>query len=1062
MTIRTFIDRPLLSIVISVVIVSVGIISLLTLPIEKYPDIAPPTVNVWASYPGASADAVRKAVVAPLEEAINGVDNMTYMTSQASNGSASITIYFKQGTNADMAAVNVQNRVSQATAQLPSEVVRTGVSTEKQQPGQLRTIGLVSENGTFDEAFLSNYFYNNIRPAVLRIQGVGKVEVFGSQYALRIWLKPDVMAERGLVPSDITQVFEEQNVEASVGALGENSDNVYQYALRYTGRKQSVDDFENLVITSHTNGGELRLKDVAKVELGLADYKFSTHINGKSGVMGMISQTAGSNATKINLEIDKLLAEVQKSMPPGIRIVTFDNTNDFLFASIHEVVLTLFIAMLLVLVVVYFFLQDFRATLIPCVGIIVSLVGTFAFMQMAGFSVNLLTLFALVLVIGTVVDDSIVVVEAVKARFDAGYRNAHQAAIDAMGGLTSALFTTSLVFMAIFIPVSFMGGTTGIFYKQFGLTMAVAVGISFVNAVSLSAALCALLLRTADKSKMSFSKRIKKAYDASFHALLGKYTRTVMLFIRRRWLVGTCIAAASVALVVLIKVVPTGFVPDEDTGAINVDVTAPTGYTQQKTENILKRISSQLKHIDGVQDVGSVVGFSFSGSGSNAGMCFVQLKPWDKRKGRSANDVLEDINTVLASEHEASVMAMTPGMIDGYGNGGGFEFSLKDENGTDINKFANVSEDFLARLNQRPEILQAYSGYDVNYPQYAVDVDASLCKKKDVSPASVLNELGAYMGSSYISNLNLYNKVYQVTMQLRPEDRRQMEQLNHIFVRSTTGVMMPVSQFLTLRKEYRPQTINAFNMQQSIGIMGMVADGYSSGDALRAIQEVAARHLPTGYSVEYSGISREEAGTGNGVIVIFAISVFFVYLVMVALYESLFIPLAVVLSVPFGLLGSFLFASVWGVENNIYFQVGLIMLIGIMCKTSILLTEYATQCREAGMSLKQAAFFSAKMRLRPILMTSLTMVFGMIPLMFATGVGANGSRTIGVGTVGGMLFGTLGLLFVTPTLFVVFQTLQERFKPIGEFKKTDDPLILHEMEVISEYEISKNIETQLT
>lgn len=1056
MTIKTLIKRPLLSIVISIVIVSVGIISLLTLPIEKYPDIAPPTVNVWASYPGASANAVRKAVVSPLEEAINGVDNMTYMTSQASNGSASITIYFKQGTSPDMAAVNVQNRVTQATAQLPSEVVRTGVSTEKQQPGQLRTIGLMSEDSTFDEAFLSNYFYNNIRPALLRIQGVGKVEVFGSQYALRIWLKPDVMAARKLVPSDITQVLEEQNLEASIGALGENSDNLFQYTLRYTGRKQTVEEFENLVVTSHADGGDLRLKDVATVELGLADYNYSTHINGKSGVMGMISQTAGSNATKINLEIDKILAEVQHSLPNGIKIVTFDNTNDFLFASIHEVVFTLLIAMLLVLIVVYFFLQDFRATLIPCIGIIVSLVGTFAFMQVAGFSINLLTLFALVLAIGTVVDDSIVVVEAVKTRFDAGYRNAHQAAIDAMSGLTSALFTTSLVFMAIFIPVSFTGGTTGVFYKQFGLTMAVAVGISFVNAISLSGTLCALLLRPADESKMSFSMRTQKAYDASFHALLEKYTQAVRFFIRHRWLVGTGIAVASLVLVVLMKMVPTGFIPDEDTRAINVDITAPAGYTQQKTEKIMKRVSSQLKHIDGVQDVGSVVGFSFSGSGSNAGMCFVQLKPWDERKGRSANDVLEDINTILASEHEATGMAMTPGMIDGYGNGGGFEFSIKDNNGTDIKKFFKVSEDFIVELNRRPEIQQAYSGYDVNYPQYAVDVDASRCKKKDVSPASVLKELGAYMSSDYISNLNLYNKVYQVTMQLHPEGRRQMEQFNSIFVRSTTGDMMPISQFLTLQKEYRPQVINAFNMNQSIGIMGMVADGHSSGDALRAIKEVAARHLPAGYGVEFSGISREEENTGSSVIFIFAISVFFVYLVMVALYESLFIPLAVILSVPFGLLGSFFFAFIWGVENNVYFQVGLIMLIGILCKTSILLTEYATQCREAGMSKKQAAFFSAKMRLRPILMTSLTMIFGMIPLMFATGVGANGSRTIGVGMVGGMLFGTLGLLLVTPTLFVVFQTWQERFKPISEFKNTNDPLILHEMEKIREYERNKN------
>lgn len=1052
MTVKTFINRPLLSFVISVVIVMVGVISLLTLPVEKYPNIAPPTVNVWASYPGASADAVRKAVVSPLEEAINGVENMEYMTSQASNGSASVTIYFKQGTNPDMAAVNVQNRVNQATAQLPSEVVRTGVSTEKQQPGQLRTIGLVSEDNQYDEAFLSNYFYNNIRQAVLRIQGVGKVEVFGAQYALRIWLKPDVMAERNLVPSDVAQVFEEQNVEASIGSLGENSSNVYQYVLRYTGRKSSVAEFENLVITSHATGEELRLKDVATIELGLNDYNFTTRINGKNGVMGMISQTAGSNATQINLEIDQLLSEVQQTLPKGVRIVTFDNTNDFLFASIREVVLTLLIALILVLVVVYVFLQDFRATLIPCVSIVVSLIGTFAFMQVAGFSINLLTLFALVLVIGTVVDDSIVVVEAVQARFDAGYRNPHKAAIDAMGGLATALFTTSLVFMAIFIPVSFMGGTTGIFYKQFGLTMAVAVGISFINAITLSSALSALILRPTDEYGNSLSARVRKAYNVAFHAMMNKYEGIAMLFIRHRWLVAIVIVIVSVALVALMKVVPMGFVPDEDTGSINVDVSAPSGYTQQKTEEILDRISQQLEQIDGVQDVGTVVGFSFSGSGSNSGMCMVQLRPWDKREGRSANDVLEDINGVLASEHEAETMAITPSMIDGYGNGGGFEFSLLNKNGADIRTFFNVSEDFNAELNKRPEILQAYSGYDINYPQYAVDVDASRCKKMNVSPASLLKELGAYMGSDYISNLNLYNKVYQVTMQLRPEDRERMMQLDQLFVRSTSGEMLPVSQFLTLRREFRPQVLNSFNMQSSISVMGMVGDGYSSGDALRAIKEVAANHLPAGYGVEFSGISREQESSGSNVLIIFVISVLFVYLVMVALYESLFIPLAIVLSVPFGLMGSFLFAWLWGLENNIYLQVGLVMLIGLLCKTAILLTEYATQCREVGMSLKHAAFFSAKMRLRPILMTSLTMVFGMLPLMFATGVGANGSRTIGVGVVGGMLVGTLGLLFVTPSLFVVFQAFQEWFKPIREFKQTDDPLILHEMKKIRENE----------
>ena len=1047
MSTKTFIERPLLSIVISVLIVSVGIISLLSLPIEKYPDIAPPVVYVWASYPGASAEAVRKAVIAPLEEAINGVDHMTYMTSQASNGTASITIYFQQGSNADMAAVNVQNRVAQAQAQLPQEVTRTGVTTEKQQPGQLRSIGLVSTDDAYDEAFLSNYFYNHLRQAILRIQGVGKVEVFGAQYAMRIWLKPDVMAARHLVPSDITQVLEEQNCEASIGALGENSSNAYQYTLRYTGRKTSAQEFGDLVITSQQTGEELRLSDVADLELGLNDYTYSSTIDGHKGVMGMIRQTAGSNATEINLEIDRLLASVQRDLPKGVQIVTFDNTNDFLFASIHEVVLTLVIAIVLVLLIVYFFLQDARATLIPCVGIVVSLIGTFAFMQVAGFSINLLTLFALVLVIGTVVDDSIVVVEAVQARFESGYRDGRKAAVDAMGGLSSALLATSLVFMVVFVPVSFIGGTTGYFYKQFGLTMAVAVGISFVNAITLSSALCALLLRPAG-DEGGLSARVRAVYDVCFHAMLGKYVRLAKSCIAHRRVVGAGIAGACVLLVVLMKAVPTGFIPGEDTGAIDVDVTAPAGYTQQQTGKILDRISKQIGQINAVQNVGSVVGFSFMGSGSNSGMCFVQLKPWDKRKGVAATDVLERINAILAQEREASTLAMMPSMIDGYGNGGGFEFSIVNKNATDIRTFSKVSEDFLARLNERPEIEQAYSGYDVNYPQYAVDVDAARCKKLGVSPASVLSELGAYMGSAYVSNLNLYNKVYQVDLQLRPEDRLDREQLDHIYMRSSQGEMLPVSQLITLKKELQPQVLNSFNMESSISVSGMLGQGYSSGEALKAIQEEADQHLPHGYGVEFSSISREESKSGGRVAVIFTISLFFVYLVMVALYESLFMPLAVILSVPVGLAGAFLFAQFFGVQNNIYLQVALIMLIGLLCKTAILLTEYATQCREAGMPIVQAALLSAKMRLRPILMTSLTMVFGMLPLMFATGVGANGSRTIGIGTVGGMLAGTLGLLVATPALFVVLQTVQEKFMPV-KFKPTQDPLILQEMEMVA-------------
>lgn len=1027
MNLNKYIERPLLSMVISIIIVAVGILSLLSLPIEKYPDIAPPTISVWASYPGASSEVVQKAVVAPLEEAINGVDNMTYMTSEASNGAASVTVYFKQGTNADMAAVNVQNRVAQAQASLPAEVVRMGVMTQKQQPGQLRTIALVSPNNTYDEAFLSNYFYNNIRQEMLRIQGVGKVEVFGTQYALRIWLKPEAMAARKLNPSDITTVLEEQNVEASIGSLGDNSDNVYQYMLRYTGRKNRVEEFENLVLLSQETGEELLLKDVADIELGLSDYTFSNQVNGYNGVMGTISQTSGSNATKINLEIDKLIQRIQRRLPKDVEIVTFDNTNDFLFAAIHEVVITLFIAILLVLLVVYFFLQDFRATIVPAVAIVVSLIGTFAFMQMAGFSINLLTLFALVLVIGTVVDDAIVVVEAVKARFDEGYSEPKKTATDALNGLSSALFTTTLVFMVIFIPVSFMGGVTGVFYKQFGLTMAVAVGISFINAVTLSAALCALLLKP-NGNTSSFAQRIKVVYDVLFQSILKKYSSCVEFLLSHKKSVVFSVIVTFFLLFALYRITPTGFIPDEDTGAINVDVSAPSGYTMDRTKKILTRISKQIKEVEGVQDVGSVVGFSFSGSGSSYGSCFIQLLPWKERNGKSSDDIIAEINQLLEGEQEATAMAMAPGMIDGFGDKGGVEFSILNKNGADIHSFFQISQTFINRLGECPELQDVYSAYNIDYPQYAVDVDVSRCKKMGVSPATVLNELGIFLGGSYVSNLNLYNKVYQVILQLHSQDRARVDQMDQLFVRSEKNGMLPISQFVVLTKEYRPQVLNSFNMINSIGVSGTVADGSSSGDAIRRIQEIANANLPVGYEVEFSGITREESETSNLFLSILALSLFFIYLVMVGLYESLFIPMAVLLSVPFGLMGAFLFAKIFGVENNIYFQIGIIMLIGLLCKTAILLTEYASQCRESGMSIRVSAVESAKARLRPILMTSLTMVFGMLPLMFASGVGANGSRTIGVCTVGGMLIGCMGVLLVTPSLFVVFQTIQEKFK----------------------------------
>lgn len=943
MNIKTFIHRPLLSMVISVMIVLLGVISLLSLPVERYPDIAPPAIYVWASYPGASAETVQKSVVMPLEEALNGVEGMTYMTSSASNGSASVTIYFEQGANADMAAVNVQNRVVQAQAQLPAEVLQTGVAVEKRQPGQLRIIALESPNGTYDENFLSNYFYNNLRPALLRIKGVGKVEVWGAQYALRIWLKPDVMARHKLMPSDISAVLAEQNIEASVGSLGSNSDNVFQYVLRYTGRKTEVSEFENLVIASLPTGEELLLKDVADVELGQSDYDYINSINGHPGVMGSVGQMAGSNATKINLDIDKLLAETERSLPKDVKIVTFDNTNDFLFASIREVILTLIIAIVLVLVVVLFFLQDFRATLVPAVGIIVSLIGTFAFMKVAGFSVNLLTLFALVLVIGTVVDDSIVVVEAVKAKFDLGYASARKASEDAMSGLSTTLFTTTLVFMVIFIPVAFMGGTTGIFFKQFGLTMAVAVGISLLNALTLSPALCALLLRPdADEGK-GVTHYLRKAYNATFTSLLRHYSNLIGRLLKRKRWVAVGVGVTLLLFGILFKAVPTGFIPNEDMGTLFADLTPPSGYTAGKTFDLMNRTCDRIRELPEVQDVGGVVGV---GAGANI---FVQLKPWSERRGsaHSSTAVMERIGELIAEESEAQGFVSEPGMVEGYGNGG-FEFSVQGRNGQDARTLHEVTTRFIEKLGERPEIGEVYSSYDVNYPQYRVDLDVARCKKMGVAPSTVLNEMGAYLGGDYISNFTKYNKVYQVDLQLRPSDRTRPESLANLFVRSESGEMMPINQFVTLTKEYMPQSLNSFNMFRSIDVSGSVAKGSSSGRAIRAIQETAAKELPVGYSLEFGGITREESQTSGRVIFIFLICIVFAYLVMVALYESLFIPLAVLLSVPFGLAGSLLFAKLFGVENNIYMQIGMVMLVGLLAKTAILLTEYASQARGCG------------------------------------------------------------------------------------------------------------------
>lgn len=1044
MNLKMFIDRPVLSTVISVTIMLGGIIGLMSLPIEQYPNIAPPTIKVTASYPGASAETIQKSVIAPLEEQINGVENMTYMTSTASNtGAATISVYFEQGTDPDMAAVNVQNRVARATSVLPAEVTKVGVQTDKRQTSIIKAIGLYCDDGTYDEAFLSNYFVNNIQPKLLRINGVGECQTLGSKYAMRIWLKPDVMAQYNLIPADITSVLAEQNIESSTGNLGENSGNTFQYTMRYTGRKEIPEEFEQIVIKSLPSGDILRLGDVATIELGNESYAFTSEVNGHPGVASMIYQTAGSNATDVIHRIDSMIEEEQAKAPHGMKFVSIMDTNDFLFASIHEVVHTLIEAIMLVILVVFVFLQSFRSTLIPLISIIVSLVGTFAVMMIIGFSINMLTLFALVLAIGTVVDDAVIVVEAVHAKFETGYRSAYSATVDAVRGISSAIFTSTLVFMAVFIPVSMMGGTSGIFYTQFGITMAVAVGISGINALTLSPALCALMLKPHDEhegTKQSFATRFGKAFDAAFSSLTNKYQRGVNFFFKRRWALWGILALSIMAMGYLFTTTKTSLVPSEDQGTIMVNVTMAPGSTLEQSDRVMEQVSDRISTIPQISSFCKVSGFGIiSGQGSSYGTMIIRLKHWDERPEEEDNvEVISNkVMAMCADIKDAQVIAIVPPMISGYGTSNGFSMYLQDLNGGDINDFFNVSKSFLAALNSRPEIKMAYTTYNVNFPQYMVDVDAAKCKRAGISPAEVLATIGGYYGGQYVSNINRFSKVYRVMIQADAKDRANVESMDNIFVR-VNGKMAPVSQFVTLEKIYGPETLNRFNMFNSIAINGDAAEGHSSGEAIKAIKETAAEVLPRGYSYEFSDLTREEESTSSNAMLVYGICFLLIYLLLASLYESYLIPFAVLLSVPAGLMGCLLFARFMGLENNIYLQTGMIMIIGLLSKTAILLTEYATERRHAGMSLKQAAMAAARARLRPILMTVLMMIFGMLPLMFASGVGANGNISLGSGVVGGMLIGTTALLFLVPGLFIAFQWLQEKLRPVTPPAELDE------------------------
>jgi len=1053
MKLDRFINRPVLSTVISVVIVILGLLGLVSLPVTQYPDIAPPTVRVNTSYQGANAQAVLNSVIAPLEEQINGVENMMYMTSTATNtGDASIEVYFKQGTDPDMAAVNVQNRVSKALGLLPSEVTQVGVTAEKRQTSMLLGFAFFSPDDRYDIKFLENYANINIIPEIKRIPGVGDAMVMGADYSMRIWLKPDVMAQYGLMPTDVAAALAEQNIEAAPGQFGEEGDQSFQYIMRYKGRLQTEEEFGDIVVRATSDGEVLRLKDIANIELGRLTYGFSNHVNGHEGVTSMIFQTAGSNATQIINDIKSYLERIKPTLPPGMDYVILLDTNDFLFASIHEVIKTLIEAFILVFLVVYIFLQDFRSTLIPAIAIPVALVGTFFVLYLIGFSVNLLTLSAMVLAIAIVVDDAIVVVEGVHAKLDQGYTSARKASIDAMSELSGAIVSITLVMMAVFIPVSFMTGTSGTFYHQFGLTMAIAIGFSAVNALTLSPALCAVFLkphREEGEKKMSLIDRFHASFNAAYDVTLKKYKKSVLFFIHKRVLSFLIVAGSIVALFLLMKITPTGMVPNEDTGTVFAAVNLTPGTSKERTEAVMQQIDSLVAANPAVKSRTSITGYSFmGGQGNSYGTSIIKLKDWSERQGEgmSSDDVVGALTMQTRQlVKDGQVMLFAPPMITGYGASNGFEFNLQDKTGGDLDRFFEVAQQFLGVLNQRPEIMYAMTTFNPNFPQYMVDIDAAKCKQAGLSPSDILTTLQGYFGGLYASNFNRFGKLYRVMIQADPEARISPESLNGIMVRNGTE-MAPITQFMSLRKIYGPDNINRFNMYTSMKVSGMPKPGVSSGEAIKAIEEVASQMLPTGYGFEFSSLSREEQSTGTSTTaMIFLLCLVFVYLLLSAQYESYILPLAVILSIPFGLLGTFIFAQIMGVENNIYLQIALIMLIGLLAKNAILIVQFALARRESGMSIASAAVSGAAARLRPILMTSFAMIIGLLPLMFASGVGANGNRSLGAGSVGGMLIGMILQLFVVPALFVAFQALQEKFKPI-QWKDPDSSELDAEMQ----------------
>ena len=1071
MKLDKFINRPVLSTVISILIVILGVIGLATLPVTQYPDIAPPTVSVRATYTGANAQTVLNSVIAPLEDQINGVENMMYIQSSASNnGSADISIYFNQGTDPDMAAVNVQNRVSMAQGLLPAEVTKVGVTTQKRQNSMLLIFSLYDAEDKYNIEFIENYAKINLIPEVQRVKGVGDANVMGQDYSMRIWLKPDVMAQYKLVPSDISGVLAEQNIEAAPGQFGERGNQTFQYTIRYKGRLQQTEEFENIVIKALPDGEVLRLGDVARIELGRLAYTFNNTVNGHKAVTCIVFQMAGTNATETINNLLDVISKAEENLPSGLKINVAQNANDFLYASIHEVIKTLIEAFILVFIVVYVFLQDMRSTLIPAIAIPVALIATFFVLKLIGFSVNLLTLSAMVLAIAIVVDDAIVVVEGVHAKLDQGYKSSREASIDAMSELGGALVSITLVMMSVFIPVSFMGGTAGTFYRQFGITMAISIAFSALNALTLSPALCAIFLKPHDsehkQKKMSMVDRFHTSFNAAYDSLLKSYKKRVVFFIHKKWLSFGLVAASIVLLMFFMKTTPTGMVPNEDTGTIMGAVTLPPGTSQERAMEVLAKVDSLVAAEPAVQSRTIISGYSFiGGQGPSYGSVIIKLKDWEERSMMQNSDIIYSTLFLRAQKviKDAQVLFFAPPMIPGYSVSSDIELNMQDKTGGTLDHFFEVVKSYTAALEARPEINSAKTTFNPSFPQYQLDIDAAACKKAGISPSDILSTMQGYFGGLYASNFNRFGKMYRVMIQAEPDATKNMESLNGVKVRGSNGEMAPITQFVSMKKVYGPDIINRFNLYTSMKVMVAPASGYTSGQALQAIAEVAKENLPMGFGYELGGMAREEAQTsGSTTGIIFVLCFVFVYLLLSAQYESYILPLAVLLSVPFGLMGSFIFVNGFSalgsipalkmilgtMSNDIYMQIALIMLMGLLAKNAILIVEFALDRRKQGMSISWAAVLGAAARLRPILMTSLAMIVGLIPLMLAMGVGAHGNRTLGASAIGGMLIGMIFQIFIVPVLFVVFQWLQEKVKPM-EWDSLDESEVEAEIEQYS-------------